>query len=161
MLPLPIAPTLRPARPGQILKEGLFSGADAPKQGQIAWRLGIARGTLNQLLNSEEKGVSPEMALRLERFFPGTRAETWLYAQADHDLFQIRGDRRRMREIEKVERWDGPETTRVATDLAQGAAEYGESSPLRFPRKLAAQRIREGLASARRSRPAARTARSV
>ena len=132
-----------PVRPGTVLKNEFFDRDPGLNQGVIAWRLGINRSTLNQLLNNEKKAVSAEMALRLERFFPGSSAETWLYAQCDYDVFQVRTDAKVMREIEKVQPWEG-----------SAAAELTEETPaagtLRFPRELAAERIRKRLASTRR-----------
>ena len=50
--------------------------------------LGITRQALNNLVNGKS-GVSPEMAVRLEKAFGGG-AEAWLGVQLDYDLAQIR-----------------------------------------------------------------------
>jgi addiction module HigA family antidote len=63
-----------------------------------ATALGVARQTLNNLINGKS-GISPEMAIRLDKAFGGG-AETWLRLQAAYDLAQAR---RREGEI-KVER---------------------------------------------------------
>jgi len=50
--------------------------------------LGISRQALNNLVN-ERAGISPEMAVRLEKMGWGT-AEGWLRLQMNHDLRQVR-----------------------------------------------------------------------
>jgi addiction module HigA family antidote len=46
--------------------------------------LGVDRQTLSNLLNARS-GISPEMAIRLEKAF-GTPAREWLVRQLDHEL---------------------------------------------------------------------------
>lgn len=46
--------------------------------------LGVDRQTLSNLLNARS-GISPEMAIRLEKAF-GTPAREWLMRQLDHEL---------------------------------------------------------------------------
>jgi addiction module HigA family antidote len=48
--------------------------------------LGVSRQTLNNLINGQA-GISPEMAIRLDKAFGGG-AETWLRLQAAYDLAQ-------------------------------------------------------------------------
>jgi addiction module HigA family antidote len=50
--------------------------------------LGVTRQALNNLVN-EKAGISPEMAIRLDRAFGGT-AEAWLALQTAYDLAQAR-----------------------------------------------------------------------
>lgn len=50
--------------------------------------LGVSRQTLNDLVHGR-RGISPEMALRLEMAFGGG-ADTWLRLQAAYDLAQAR-----------------------------------------------------------------------
>jgi addiction module HigA family antidote len=50
--------------------------------------LGVTRQTLNDLVNCR-RGISPEMALRLDLAFGGG-ADTWLRLQASYDLAQVR-----------------------------------------------------------------------
>ena len=50
--------------------------------------LGVSRQALNNLVN-ERAGISPEMAIRLEKMGWGT-AEGWLRLQMNHDLRQVR-----------------------------------------------------------------------
>src|SRR6202162_45851 len=48
--------------------------------------LGVTRQALNNLVNGKS-GISPEMAIRLDKAFGGG-AETWLRLQAGYDLAQ-------------------------------------------------------------------------
>jgi addiction module HigA family antidote len=50
--------------------------------------LGVTRQTLNNLINGKS-GISPEMAIRLDKAFGGG-AETWLRLQMAYDLAQAR-----------------------------------------------------------------------
>ena len=50
--------------------------------------LGITRQALNNLVNGNA-GISPEMAVRLDKAFGGG-AETWLRMQVAYDLAQVR-----------------------------------------------------------------------
>ena len=49
--------------------------------------LGVTRQALNNLVNGKS-GISPEMAIRLDKAFGGG-AETWLRLQAAYDLAQV------------------------------------------------------------------------
>jgi len=49
--------------------------------------LGVDRQTLSNLLNARS-GISPEMAIRLEKAF-GTPARNWLLLQLEYELAQI------------------------------------------------------------------------
>jgi antitoxin HigA-1 len=48
--------------------------------------LGVTRQALNNVVNGKS-GISPEMAIRLEKAFGG-RASVWLGVQMDYDLAQ-------------------------------------------------------------------------
>ena len=48
--------------------------------------LGVTRQALNNLVNGKS-GISPEMAIRLDKAFGGS-ASVWLGIQMDHDLAQ-------------------------------------------------------------------------
>ena len=50
--------------------------------------LGVRRQTLNNLVNGKA-GISPEMAIRLDKAFGGS-AEAWLALQTAYDLAQAR-----------------------------------------------------------------------
>ena len=75
----------KPAHPGEILRE------------EIIEALGLS---LSNLVN-EKSGVSPEMAIRLEKAF-GVKADVWLGMQTAYDLAEAR----RMERKIKVERYE-------------------------------------------------------
>ncbi len=54
--------------------------------------LGVTRQALNNLVNGKG-GISPEMAIRLDKAFGGC-AEVWLGLQLDYDLAQARKNER-------------------------------------------------------------------
>jgi antitoxin HigA-1 len=60
--------------------------------------LGVTRTTLSELVNGK-RGISPEMAVRLEKVFGGS-AESWLVQQAQYDLAQLRPDRIKLKRLE-------------------------------------------------------------
>jgi addiction module HigA family antidote len=53
---------------------------------EAAGRLGVSRKQLSDLVNGHA-GISPEMAIRLDKAFGGS-AETWYRLQAAYDLAQ-------------------------------------------------------------------------
>jgi antitoxin HigA-1 len=53
-----------------------------------ALALSVTRTTLSELVNGK-RGVSPQMALRLEQVFGGS-AESWLIQQVQYDLAQVK-----------------------------------------------------------------------
>ena len=55
---------------------------------EAAKALGVSRQALNNLIHGQA-GISPEMAIRLDKAFGGG-AETWLRLQAAYDLAQAR-----------------------------------------------------------------------
>ena len=57
--------------------------------------LGVARQTLNNLINGKS-GISPEMAVRLDKAFGGG-PETWLKLQVAYDLAQVRKHERKIK----------------------------------------------------------------
>jgi addiction module HigA family antidote len=74
-----------PPHPGEIIRDQCLeplklSVTDAAKG------LGVTRKALSELLNGHA-GISPEMAIRLERAF-GSTAEAWLRMQLEYDLWQ-------------------------------------------------------------------------
>jgi len=76
-----------PTHPGKILKEDFLIPMGL-SQTELADRLGIAFRTVNEILN-EKRGISPEMAVRLSRFF-GTSEELWLNLQDQYELYRIK-----------------------------------------------------------------------
>ncbi len=73
-----------PTHPGVILKEDFLSPLGIT-QTELAKTLKTSFRTINEILN-EKRNVSPDMALRLSRYF-GTTPEVWLGLQADYDLY--------------------------------------------------------------------------
>ena len=73
--------------------------------------LGVDRQTLSNLLNARS-GISPEMAVRLEKAF-GTPAREWLIRQLDHELAEV------MRRADDIEVEAFPS---VPTDERRGEA---------------------------------------
>ena len=77
---------IRPTHPGEMLREDFL-----PEYGlntsTLARELGVSRQTVNELLR-ERPAVSPEMAIRLSRFF-GNSPEFWLNAQRAVDLWDV------------------------------------------------------------------------
>lgn len=114
-MPIPLPKTPEHGHPGAVLRERLEQMKDAPSQVELAERLGMSRGRLNELLN-ESRPVTLDTALRLERLVPEVRAEEWLRMQAAHDLYEARRDRKLRRTLEAIEplpRADGGETKPV------------------------------------------------
>jgi addiction module HigA family antidote len=79
-------PTRPPAHPGERIADALnelgLSVAIAAKA------LGVSRQQLHNVIAGRQ-GVSPEMALRLEKALGGA-AQEWLAAQSNFDLAQIK-----------------------------------------------------------------------
>ena len=77
----------QPAHPGAVLRED-FIAPIGITQRELADRLKTTFRTVNEILN-EKRGVSPDMALRLARFF-GTSEELWLNLQDQYDLYRAK-----------------------------------------------------------------------
>jgi antitoxin HigA-1 len=77
----------KPTHPGEILKED-FMAPLTLTQTELAKALKTSFRTINEILN-EKRSISPEMALRLARYF-GTSPNVWLGLQADYDLFKAK-----------------------------------------------------------------------
>ena len=75
--------TARPLTPGQVLS-GLLEESGI-SQGELAQRLGVARVTINRLIQGHRPLV-PDMAHRLGRFF-GNGPGVWMQMQATVDLW--------------------------------------------------------------------------
>jgi len=73
-----------PTHPGEILKEDFLSPLGIT-QTELAKALKTSFRTINEILN-EKRSVSPDMALRLSRYF-GTSPDVWIGLQADYDLY--------------------------------------------------------------------------
>lgn len=66
---------------------------------EAAERLGVSRKQLSDIVNCHA-GISPEMAIRLDKAFGGG-AETWLRLQVAYDLAQVR-NRESEIEVERI-----------------------------------------------------------
>ena len=78
-----------PPHPGETLREDVLPALGLSVT-ETAAALGVTRVALSRVLNGRA-GVSPEMALRLERWLGvdnGGSAGLWLGMQAAHDLWQ-------------------------------------------------------------------------
>ena len=80
-----------PTHPGEILSEE-FLVPYGISQADLARRIAVPIQRVNLLVN-RKRGVTPDTALRLSRFF-GTSAEFWLNAQLAWDLRHELGSKR-------------------------------------------------------------------
>jgi addiction module HigA family antidote len=78
---------LRPPHPGQSVRYDCLDplGLSVTEAAKV---LGVTRQALNNLVNGKS-GISPEMAIRLDKAFGGG-AEIWLRMQMAFDLAQAR-----------------------------------------------------------------------
>ena len=76
-----------PPHPGRLVRQECLEPL-ALNVTEGARVLGVTRQALNNLVN-EKGGISPEMAIRLEKAFGGS-ADLWLRMQAAYDLAQAR-----------------------------------------------------------------------
>lgn len=76
-----------PAHPGEIVREECLKPLGLTVTA-AAEALGVTRKALSDLLNGHT-GVSPDMAIRLEKVF-GSTADTWLRMQMQRDLWEVR-----------------------------------------------------------------------
>lgn len=75
----------RPTHPGEMLRED-FMPDFGLTVARLAEAVGVSRQSINELLRGS-RSVSPEMSLRLARFF-GNSPEFWLNAQRAVDLWE-------------------------------------------------------------------------
>lgn len=92
-------PNRRPTHPGALLREDVLPALDIT-QGKLAELLGVSRLSVSQLLH-EHRALSPDMAMRLERF-TGTSAESWLRMQEAVDLWEARQQPERFKAIKRL-----------------------------------------------------------
>jgi addiction module HigA family antidote len=83
-------PMKNPPHPGRIVFEECIEPLQLSITGAAA-ALGVTRNTLSELVNGK-RGISPEMAVRLEAVFGGS-AESWLLQQAQYELAHVCRDR--------------------------------------------------------------------
>jgi antitoxin HigA-1 len=93
-------PMKNPVHPGRIVKHDCLEPLGLTVTA-AAEALGIARPTLSNMLN-EKAGISPEMAIRLEKAGWST-ADTWLRMQMAYDLAQAREHEDEI-EVERISR---------------------------------------------------------
>ena len=65
---------------------------------EAATALGVTRTTLSELVNGK-RGISPEMAMRLEQVFGGS-AESWLVQQVQYDLAHVKPRRFKLQRLQ-------------------------------------------------------------
>lgn len=75
-----------PLHPGEVVKDELIN-ATGLSVTEAADKLGVSRTALSRLLNGHA-GISPEMALRLSKFF-NTSIEMWINLQAQYDTWLV------------------------------------------------------------------------
>ena len=74
---------MRPVSPGEVLREQLEElGMSA---NALATALHVPANRVTGILNAR-RALTPDTALRLERFFPGTTAQFWLNLQTAYEL---------------------------------------------------------------------------
>jgi antitoxin HigA-1 len=74
---------MRPVHPGEVLREEYLKPLNMSVNA-LAKHLAIPTSRLNDIV-LKRRGVSPDTALRLARYFGGD-ARSWLNLQAAHDL---------------------------------------------------------------------------
>jgi addiction module HigA family antidote len=78
-------PMKNPPHPGRIVRQDCIEPLGLTVT-EGAKALGVSRNALSELVN-ERRGISPEMAIRLDKAFGGG-AETWHRMQAAYDMAQ-------------------------------------------------------------------------
>ena len=78
---------MNPPHPGRSIRENCLAPLELSVT-EAARELGVARHTLSRILNGHA-GISPEMAIRLERA-GWSSAEFWLRRQTAYDLARAR-----------------------------------------------------------------------
>ncbi len=76
----------KPLHPGLIVKDVLIDNTDLSVT-QAAEHLGVSRTALSRLINGHAS-ISPEMALRLSKFFQ-TSIESWMNLQTQYDVWLV------------------------------------------------------------------------
>src|SRR5947199_219891 len=76
-------PSRTPLHPGEILREQFMTDFGISIN-RLARDLCVAPTRISEIVN-ERRGVTPDTALRLARYF-GTTAEFWMKLQSTHDL---------------------------------------------------------------------------
>jgi addiction module HigA family antidote len=92
-------PMKNPPHPGSIVREAIIDDLGLTITA-AADGLGVSRKQLSELVN-ERAGISPEMAIRLEKGL-GSTADHWLRLQLAFDLASARAGEARLR-VKKLE----------------------------------------------------------
>ena len=100
-------PMNNPAHPGKVIRLACLTPSGLTVTAAAKW-LGVTRKTLSDLVN-ERGGVSPEMAIRLEKAGWST-ADAWLRMQGAFDLWRARQKAAHIR----VERFSVPNSVIMA-----------------------------------------------
>lgn len=74
-----------PPHPGEFIRETYLQPFNLSER-MVANELGVSPSTFNRIIK-EQSAISPEMAVRLSLVL-GRSAESWLYMQAQYDLWQ-------------------------------------------------------------------------
>jgi antitoxin HigA-1 len=90
-------PMKNPPHPGAVVLQECIEPLGLSVTAAAA-ALGVTRNTLSELVNGK-RGISPEMAVRLEKVFGGS-AESWLLQQAQYDLAHVQRDRIKLKRLE-------------------------------------------------------------
>jgi len=93
-------PMRNPPHPGRIIRQECIEALGLTVT-EGAKALGVSRNALSELVN-ERRGISPEMAIRLDKAFGGG-AETWHRMQAVYDMAQAMKNADKIR-VQRVSR---------------------------------------------------------
>ena len=77
----------KPNHPGAVLKN-LYLNPLSITLTELSARIGVSRKAVSRIVN-EKKSVTPEMAIRLSKFFD-TTPDMWLNLQRNYDLWEVR-----------------------------------------------------------------------
>ncbi|MEK8016549.1 MAG: HigA family addiction module antitoxin [Candidatus Parabeggiatoa sp.] len=95
----------KPFTPGEMLLEEFMQPLNLSSE-QLAERIGVpVVQRINEIVESQ-KGMTPDMAMRLSRLF-GTSVEYWLNMQLKMDLWHIINDHEKYQEYQRVQRITG------------------------------------------------------
>jgi addiction module HigA family antidote len=111
-----------PAHPGEVIRAACLKPLELTVTAAAA-ALGVTRKAFSDLLNGHS-GVSPDMAIRLEKVF-GSTAEAWLKMQRQHDLWEAR---QRSHAIKVTKRYAGKMPAWAAGRSAPPCRSRGEDA---------------------------------
>ncbi len=82
---------MQPRHPGEVIREKILPALGVTIK-EAAMQLGVTRVALSRVLNGKA-GISPEMALRLEKWLEcvyENQTDLWVKEQALYDLWLVR-----------------------------------------------------------------------